>query len=398
MRILVKIMGFGGGAPLSLLQYVKYWKKRGNEVCVLGKYSGMECLFEDEGIQTVNIPPFLKNKPLKTLISMNLTMRFIKKFKPDVMVWWTEDEAIFGKIISEKLGIATAYVFAGGKMLSYIAKILNPRPVLVFSIENKKDLLKQGYNQDRVYQISNRIEYDQSGGYEKLKNSKGIVKVLLTSRINDVLYGSILTALSIIKRYALKHNNVSLTILGKGTKEKELCNLVEEINNEIGREVIVYKGFVTDIKRYINDSTVAMGRGRSVIEPIMYGSVGIIIDEDERFCVCTEETYQNIADNNFSGRNLQVINSYEEVECLLNDLMSGEIEKKITNFELMRKKVLSDYCIEYGYDKIQKYLNDACQHQIIKRRKNFIIISLFWLYFIIFISIIRSKFFESVIE
>lgn len=393
MRILVKIMGFGGGAPLSLLQYAKYWKSNGNDVYVLGMYSGMECLFEDEGIHTINFPPFLKNKPLHTIRSMYRTMRFIKKFKPDVMVWWTENEAIFGKIISERLGMPTAYVFAGGKMLDYISETLNPKPVIVFSTENKNDLLKQGYNENSIYQISNRIEYNGEGGYEKLKTSNGFVNILLMSRVNDALYGSIKTALSITKRYARKHDNVFLTILGKGSKakEEELCKLVEKTNNEIGREVIEYKGFATNVKRYMIDSTVVMGRGRSVIEPIMYGSVGIIIDEDERFCVCTDETYQNIADNNFSGRNLKTISSYDEVECLLNDIMSGDIENKISNLELMRRKVLSDYCIEYGYEKIEEYLKEVCKVHMIKRSNNFIIISLIKLYCLIFSSIIRSK-------
>lgn len=367
MKILVKIMGFGGGAPLSLLQYAKYWRDRGDEVCVLGEYCGAEVLFDKERIRTVNFPAFRKRKPIKNIHTLYLTSRYISVYKPDLLVWWTEDEAIFGSIISDKFSIPSAYVFAGGKMLSYITKVLNPRPVLVFSIENKTDLIKQGYCAERVHQISNRIEYkDDNIGYKKVLIKERNNAVLM-SRVTDTLYGSITTVLDVVCKYAKTHQGFYLTILGKGSKENDLRLLVDKINKELGYKAIEYKGYVTDTSAYIDNAMIAFGRGRSVIEPIMHGLFGVVVDEDGRFCICNSKTYRNLVDNNFSGRNIDNLTTYADLEELLNSLENGSIDSSLNEYEEMRRHILQDYCIEYGYEKIDYYIDQVMSTINVKR-------------------------------
>src|SRR5699024_7358785 len=127
----------GGGAPRSLLQYVKIAKKNKIEVVVVGQQTYDPKNYRLFNISLLNLPYFKLNKPLYSFILLNKYLKIIRNEKPNIIHATTTVNCYFHKVVSDLTNIPIIYNIPGGQISKQTAKIMNNKKILVYSEENK---------------------------------------------------------------------------------------------------------------------------------------------------------------------------------------------------------------------------------------------------------------------
>lgn len=354
MKILINVGSFDGGAPLSILEYAKIARKIGHEVIAVGEYANSQNKYTENGIRTYNIPRFITGRVRNSLIGLNVLNRIIKQERPD-LIHATSYGIVPSKFISKIYGLPILYSIAGGKINKNVFEDEN---LIVYSFENKEDLVIDGYREDRIKVISNRMSISKLPAidcsiYDKPSNE---INLLMISRLDVGVIKSVFYIMDLAAEISNKHQKISLDIIGGGELIQVVSDKAIQINKRKNNININIHGYVDNTYDYIANSHIVFGKGRSIIEAIFLKRVSFVVGEDHCMTLCTPNTIENLYKYNFSGRN--IINNYSLDEFLdvINDVKDGKVDQSI----LQETNGIVDklYNIEHAEDTIAKIYDD----------------------------------------
>lgn len=388
-----------GGAPRSLLQYALVLKKNGYNVYSAGQFVKNDAylLYEDNGIPIYNIE---RIKSMTSLyknyrLLINLYKMIISKKTSIIIANGSMDASIFS-FIGKILGIPVIIVIAGGppKVPVEGYKFWNNNHVICFSNENKKCLIDNGYNESNITVISNRIKVNPSNNYLEFYNHLTDINekiiVLFASRLDRDKFCSIEKMLSLIEEISKYVSNVEFRIAGSGEYYDLIKQKVETINIKLnGNNNVILLGHINDIEKEYNKAHIVFGKGRSVIEALLYNKIGFVISEDKKVSLCDLESYENLYYYNFSGRNMQYDCSTQFIGSMLKELRAGEYDIKAYGkvFECVRES----YHIDKLEDKLMGLINKYKANESIYKKTFSPLNTIRILFFLLHITFIRIK-------
>lgn len=384
MRILYRNMGFGGGAPKSLLEYAKVNKSKYNNVLVAGEYTFFPDYYHKEGIETVNIPYFILRRPIRSLKLFVKTVRLVKKFNPDIIHVTTLVQCLFHKIISIYTSIPTIYMIPGGggnRDFRLLKKLLGNDLIIVYTPENYDELIASGFVKNQIKVIPNRFDFTNrkidTSSYESFNQTK----VLITSRIVQPKISSIYSVIDDFSKAAneLKENSLKLDIIGNGNQGliKNLENHIKKCNDELNGNYIEYHGYQKNVDEMIKKSHICIGKGRSIVDPIMHGRLAFVYNEDGNHVFVDKNSIPQLFKDNFTARSIKKSTNKDLLSILktMKNTYKYTIEE---NFEAINEL----YNIDLAKDKIDGYYSNVILNFKNKKFKLFhTIFSLFKLYF-----------------
>lgn len=335
MKILYKNRSFGGGAPKSLLSYIKIAKKHNIEVLSLGAFNYEPVEYKENAIRTINIPYFVLHKPFHNFKILKQYLKIIKEEKPDIIHATTLYNIYFQYLVEKLTGIPTIYMIPGGQISSFAGKIfseiLKEKELIVYSEENRLELLSYNVKDENIIVRPNRIDFneidldDLQFKVYKNRQANDQVKTLMITRFSETKIGSIRYAIELTKQLAMENLPVQLTILGSGFYLDEVKSEAERINNELGREIIFLPGYQTNVEEYVKEAHIIYGKGRSVIDGIVQKKVSAVINEENKLFVCTPKNFKALSDYNLTGRNEIEPTDYSDLKKLIESINNNEI-------------------------------------------------------------------------
>lgn len=362
MNILFKGSRLSGGAPRSALQYIKVLKADGHTVTVL--IQEVDKGLKEKYVQVVNelvcrdnISKFLdSHKYIKAYKNIKQNIHFLKNKNPDFVIAGDFINTFFIKSYCAKNSIPLITLIAGGdlKTSEYALPHCRSDHFICFSKENK-EVLRKFFDEDKITVISNRIEivkrFDFAEHYKLDKN--GTVNIFIASRLHNDKYDSVANLIDTVNFVAAASRKISLTIAGDGNRFDDLKKYAESIDNpNLDIELV---GHIDNLVPYFEKAHIVVGKGRSVLEPIMMNRLGCVIGDDGKIEVCTTKNFDNLYHYNFSGRNLQKENPVDELTTLIDSLIDGTFD--FTDFEETVRLIDFSYSSEYLPEKFHAVLD-----------------------------------------
>lgn len=357
MNILIKLAGFRGGAPFSMRQYQQVLRSEGYNCSVCGYMkpgNENENIFLDDSI--CYYVPLLEERSLVSVVKMALTLFKLMKRENAIMLL-SPSRADFGVeyAVCCATGAAFLPVIPGGDIAKN-AKNLAPvrkEKYICFSIENKEGLMANGIAEKNISVISNRIQAEPDETWRKYYAEKSIdqpLKILLVTRLDSAHKKGVL---SFMDRIAKTEKQVILNIAGDGLCAEEYYSYAEKLG-ELNKR-IYFLGYVKDMNSIILQADVIVGKGRSVITPIMMNRIGIVLGYDGGLTLCVEETFEELCRFNFSGRGVtHLLNDKEFFE--LCDRIRGDTAY-LDQFERVFNMAREHYSIDSLPQKLLPIVN-----------------------------------------
>ncbi|MDF2613507.1 MAG: hypothetical protein K0S71_1293 [Clostridia bacterium] len=401
-KILIKLEAYSGGAPNSLLEYGKILNRLGYKVIAAGEFKHKSLIdsYNDAGIETYNFP-YVNNKQVFKSIKLAFQLyNFCKNNGVTMVCSASARDTFYISRISNLIRIKYLPIIAGGNLNNKINLIKNlyDHKFICFSEENKSDLIGVGHGEENISVISNRIDVKEDPGWIKHYNNFGeTINMIVISRLDSEKVKSILNAIEIAEWISNQGENIVLKIVGTGSEIENVKQVVKKTNNNFGRNIVEVLGHVDDTRTIYHDAHVIMGKGRSVIEPMMYNRIGIVIGDESDFAICNIENVEHLYFHNFSGRNILKQHSKEQLLDLIRNIRKNQLDYKsfYKVFEEIRKKYHSKYLsesflpifylvnsrndVEYTVKRFHKahlfyiglrYIKIAIQDMIFRRNKN----------------------------
>lgn len=389
MKILINTGLFNGGAPLSILEYAKIAQNNGHEVKAVGEYATSQVKYERLGIPTYNVPYFSPKRVFKNVIGLWTYSRIVNKEQPDI-IHATSYGIVPSKFMSKLYGIPIMYSIAGGKTTG---SIFDDEKLIVYSEENKFDLIKHGYDRDLIEVIPNRLSIEESSNPEEIycRSKSDEINLLLISRLDKGVIESVYYVIDVVSMLSDKNQNISLSILGSGDYLESIRKIANDLNKTKQRKVIDVLGYQDDVDRYISQAHVVFGKGRSIVESILSNRISLVISESRAMLKCSVSTVDNLYRYNFSGRNMQCTTSIEELSEIINDIANNRVD--LCELEEVRQFVDQRYNIKHVEHKINKTYEDRLAEQRTKCNRSSIVGALYFLlrvYFLAIYDLLRS--------
>lgn len=372
-KILIRLPSMGGGAIRSIFEYIKIFNKNNYEIVVVAEIT------EDPIVEEISL--YAKNiydiYPFRIARFQNIVRNFktiIKSFsttrkeEPNLII--SVSDPIYA-LIGKFFNIPTIMLIAGGQARndSRFIKKWNKNPVIVFSVENKKELLSLGYPSNKIHVVSQRIRVTPDDGYRQhyreLQNKKNTVILLITSRISEGKMNSICNLIDFAAYLSKKGERFQLRIAGDGDLKEHLYSYLKKYRN-LHKHVVIL-GHVASIDLEFQKAHLVFGKARSVLEPAMKKRVGYVVNEDFQLCKINRKSYKNLYENNFSGRNSLYQTSFEQIYRDIKNLRAGKYD--LSEIETNAKICKQDYDVS----KLEKQIIDVINkssHNNKKTKKN----------------------------
>lgn len=350
MKILINLGRFNGGAPLSILEYGKIAKKNGHDVIAVGEYKSVENKYWDANIKTYNVPFFATHKLLTNFKSLILLSKLIKEERPD-LIHATSYGIIPSKYLGLFYGIPVIYSIAGGQITGKTH--FEGDKLIVYSQENKDDLLSEGYEEDQIQVISNRLSLDNIEDADLcIYDSPEELKLLLISRLDLGVIKSVSNIIDIVDKFAYEHDKLTLDIIGDGEFKYKITEMANFVNDNHKRCIVKVHGFVDKPIMFIKESHIVFGKGRSIIEAVLNDRISFVIGEDKKISLCTVDTLNNLYKYNFSGRNISNASTIKEVNDIITEVKNCRYDNR--KLKEISNRVDKLYNIKYAESKIVK--------------------------------------------
>lgn len=362
MKILLRGMKLSGGAPRSVYEYMKTLQKDGHRIKIImqEKEPGLKLMYTQafENVEFADcVTTLWENRRLVSMYrQLTREYRALKKEKPDVVFCLGYFGAMFYGRFCNLLNIPSIMIIPGGDFTDggYLMKGNKCDHVICFSYENRNVLLNY-FDDKRITVISNRIEVKQTFDdlHKHYRLSAGEpIRILVTSRIHPDKYDSIVKFIERLNREANKAMKIELAVAGDGVSFDKLREYVACIDNPYLK--IELKGHLDNLIPEFKKAHIVVGRGRSVLEPVILNRLGCVISDDGKVEVCTTESFDRLYRYNFSGRNPEQHDSQKELKELLNALSSNSYDYE--KIEKASALIREYYSAEFLGEKLYKVL------------------------------------------
>ena len=354
-----------GGAPQSSYQYLDILKHDGYNLTVVFQEGEKKlCNLYQNNFDNMIFDNYFgffsdSHKYFSLYKAVRKEFKLLKKNKPDLVIVLGHLSGWFYSRFCSALQIPCVMLVAGGNLESgrYLLKNSRFSSIICFSQENKK-VLADYNNEEFISVISNRVnvkeKFSDSRSYYDFSEKKS-VEILLTSRIDNDKYDSIANFIDTLNSVASENRKISLVIAGDGNSFEDLKKYAEGIGNT--HLSIELAGHIDNLVPYFEKAHIVVGKGRSVLEPIMMNRIGCVIGDDGKIEVCTTKNFDNLYYYNFSGRNLQKDNPVAELTALIDSLVDGSFD--FGDFESTVKQIDFCYSSEYLSEKFHTVLDSV---------------------------------------
>lgn len=375
MKILFKNRSFGGGAPKSLLAYINIAQANGFEVLSVGAFNYEPVEYLEKGIRTINMPYFVLHKPLHNFKVLKAYLKLIDKEKPDLIHATTLYNIYFQYLVEKLTNIPSVYMIPGGQVSPFagkvLAKVLKNKEFIVYSEENRQELLGYKVKDENITVIPNRIDFneitfdDHTADVYSKQQPNDPIKMLLITRFSETKINSIRYTIQLTEQLSQDNIPVQLTILGSGYYLEDIKKEATIINDKLGKEVIKLPGYQNNVEEYVREAHLIYGKGRSVIDGIIQKKLAAVVNEENQMFVCTPDNFKQLSDYNLTGRNKVEPTSYEELKelCLsinTNGINLNELEQV---YEVTRLK--------YDINVVESDIIERYKRGINKKEKNY---------------------------
>lgn len=364
MNILLRGMSLSGGAPKSVLEHLRILKKDGHRINVIMQEREQELkeLYERE-FDSLYIAPDIVSLFMKRAFGALYTQlcreyRELKSAKPDLVFALGYAPAFFYGRFCKELQIPCVMIIPGGDLSANELYLRGGEwcHAIGFSEENR-EVLSRYTHAENISVISNRIALKTKfdGLTNHLATARNGVNILLTSRVASGKYDSIIRFIDNLCRAADGRVKINLTVAGGGEKLEELKEYVSGIGNPFVN--IELKGHLDNLLPEFEKAHLVVGKGRSVLEPVMMNRPGCVIGDDGSIETCTPENFERLYRHNFSGRGLECDNSVTVLKVVLDSLADNtvDVEKTLRTAQLAREY----YSAEFLREKLYAALDSA---------------------------------------
>lgn len=361
MKCFVRQYRLSGGAPKSLFQYLLILKKKGYSIynlAVTGEKAVQESYDSAFGATVLrNDFEFLWDNKRYWSAYKELQWEYKEIFiqKPDIVIVLGAVNAAFYSQICKKLGIPLIIVIAGGDLspTQYLIKFWDYGHVICFSEENR-EIIKKFCLDDRIYVIANRIfinrKFDDLKTHYNIKNTP--INILIISRITEGKIESIFHFLKNIKTLTTI-GEINIKVAGGGDKLEELQrNISKYMSSTINISVL---GHVVNLNPEYEWAHIVVGKGRSVIEPIMMNRIGAVIGDEGECLICNKNSFANLYHYNFAGRNLVQPDETNDLYQVIQNLRSNRFS--LDTIVETANLVADFYSTEYLDKKLENVLS-----------------------------------------
>ena len=381
-NILFRGMKFSGGAPRSAYEYLNVLKAEGHSVTAIvwDAEKNLKELYEKTFDRVISEKYIYEYYEKRKFISMYRAIKkeysMLKKEKPDFVIVLGYFNMHFYGPLCRSCSIPSIMMIAGGDLSrtgAFLEKCLCDH-IICFSEENN-DILKLYFDEKRISVISNRINikkiFDDKEKHYALQPSDTL-NFLLTSRVSSDKYESIINFIKNIENIANDKIKISLTVAGAGDCLEKLQNEVQSLTTPFLN--IEIKGQVDDLLPEFEKAHIVVGKGRSVIEPIMMNRIGCVIGDDGKIELCTKDNFDRIYHYNYSGRNLCCDDSSLILKNLVDSIFNSTYN--INHIEEYSKLVRQYYSVDFLPQKFLSVLADINVEEKKKKRVSVVVLIL----------------------
>ncbi len=302
-----------GGHILSALTVARYMQKRGHTIIFAGGRGKLAGRIKAEfPFVEVPIPLYHGQRESyftwKSLRVIPRLREIVKEYDVDIVHAFDARAYIHGSIaaLMEKKPITCT--LCGGIDPHYNIPIT--RRIIVFSEEQRQKMLQQfKWQPDRVEVIRTRVDIDtivrdNTSPPVRLLLESDIPALMMISSFDNTKAESILQVMDALELLVEQNVRFQMVFIGgRGSFFEEMKERAAQINNRNNREVFIFTGPVVDAFKLLKKATIVLGVGRGAFEGMAYAKPTIVVGENGFAGVVSEQTVEDIAFYNFSGRN-----------------------------------------------------------------------------------------------
>ena len=341
-----------GGAETHILELAKELKRQNHEVYVAsngGKY--IEELKEN-GIEHIWAPLNNKN-PKNVLKSYKILKQVIQEKKIELVHSHTRITSFICGRLQKKLHfpfVTTAHWTF--KVTPLFKLISNWGDATVAVSEDIKDYLIKNYHteKEKIVVTVNGIDtqkFSKDTNYQAIQEEfhlqEGTNRIVYISRLDESRALVAKQLVGIAERLNEKIENLEIVIVGGGDSFEEIHAKALEINEKLGKNLIIMTNSRTDINQFAACGTIFIGVSRAVLEA-MASEMPVIVAGNEGYLGIFEESkLSNAIETNFCCRGLEM-SSEEKLFDDIISLMNREDKKQMGSFN--REVVKKYYSVE----------------------------------------------------
>lgn len=364
MRILLVTMGMDiGGAETHILELSKELKRRNNDVFVVsngGKY--VEEL-KEFGIEHIWAP--LHNKKIRNMIK---SYKILKQIIIEKNIDLVHSHTRISSFICGKLQKKINFPFVTSahwtfKVTPLLKLMTNWGENVVAVSEDIKEYLIKNYNYpaDNIFVTVNGIDTEK---FSKTIDYSDIVKEFnLKENSNRIVYISRLDEsralvakqlVNIAENLDKKIENLEIVIVGGGDSFEEISSKVNEINEKLGKRLIVLTGPRTDINKFAASGKFFIGVSRAALEAMACEQPVIVAGNEGYLGIFDETKLEKGIETNFCCRGLEM-STEELLQRDILKLMQKENKEEYGKYN--REVVKKYYSVEKMTDDCEKAYN-----------------------------------------
>ena len=364
MRILLVTMGMDiGGAETHILELAKELKRRKNEVFVIsngGKY--VEEL-EQSGIEHIWAP--LHNKKINNMTkSYKILEKVIKEKKIDLVHSHTRISSFICGKLQKKIKFPFVTSAHWTFKVTPLLKLMTNwgENVIAVSEDIKEYLINNyGVNEENIFVTVNGIDtekFSKDIGYNDIEKEFNFVRdsnrIVYISRLDESRALVAKQLVNIAEKLNSQIENLEIVIVGGGDSYDEISKKVSEINERVGRKLIILTGARTDINKFAAAGKIFIGVSRAALEAMACEQPVIVAGNEGYLGIFEESKLDKGIETNFCCRGLEM-SSEALLEKDIVELMSKEDKGKYGKYN--REVVKKYYSVEKMTDDCEKAYN-----------------------------------------
>lgn len=326
-----------GGHVLSALTAGKELKKRGHDVAIVAGYGSYAPEIR-KTFELYEIPFFYEHSKRQTYFTWGSlrTVRALAEVTAgrnfDLIHSFDSRSYIVATLFNLFYQpIPLACTICGGVApyynLPHIGKLI------VFSPEQKKKMIERyGWNPGHVAVIRSRLDMDQFAvadtevdalcrgyGIEPNGNNIMMITTFLGPKVKPVK--NVLEAMEIVLK---KNPDFRFIMIGaKGDFYEDAKKIGGLINERLQREAILFTGKIVGAYRLLKAARIVLGQGRSAFEGMAFSKPTLIVGDLGYAGTVCEESIDDLAYYNFSGRNNKALISAADLADAIQKLIEN---------------------------------------------------------------------------
>jgi len=336
------------GAQTHILELAKELKRRGNEVFVASNGGKYVDELKNANIEHIYAP--LNNKKIKNVITSYKTLKqaIIDK-KIDLVHSHTRITSFICALLKKKLKfpyVTTAHWTF--KVTPILKLITNWGENVIAVSEDIKEYLMKNYKVDSknifvtvngidTEKFSKDVDYSDIKKEFELKDNTN--RIVYISRLDESRALVAKQLVNISEKLNEIIENLEIEIVGGGDVFDEINQKANEINQKIGKKLIVMTGARTDINKFAASGKIFIGVSRAALEAMACEQPVIIAGNEGYLGIFDESKLQKGIETNFCCRGLEMSNE----EVLLKDILELMQSEKKAEYGKYNREVVKQY-------------------------------------------------------